>query len=86
MFRVYIPLYLVVSEPSTDSCMRTFTEFVLLTSTPTTFGGSGGLVRFQPRIIRFIALIRRSHIPSCFSTSLELQPDSNCPDVLLPVN
>lgn len=81
-----LPLYLVVSEPSGDSCVRTCTEFVLVTSTPTIFGGSGGLVRSQPRIIRRIPLTRRSHMPSCFSTSLELHPDNNCPDELLPAN
>lgn len=74
-----LPLNLVDIAPSLDSCMRKFTEFVLVTSMLTKFGGSGGFVWSQPRSIRRNPLILLSHIPICLSVSVPVHPETDGP-------
>lgn len=65
--------------------MRKITEFVLVTSTPMKFGGSGGFVWSHPKSMRRKPLMRRSHIPICLSASVPVQPDTDGPAYALPV-
>lgn len=79
------PLNLVAIGPSPDSCIRKLAEFVLVTSMPMKFGGSGGLVWSHPKSIRRNPLMRRSHIPICLSVSVPVQLDTDGPAYAVPV-
>lgn len=79
-----LPLNFVEIGPSPDSCIRKLAEFVLVTSMPTKYGGSGGLVWSYPKSMRRKPLMRRSHIPICLSVSVPVQPDTDGPAYAVP--
>lgn len=81
-----LPLNFVAIGPSHDSCIRSNTELMLVTSMPIRYGGSGGFVWSQPKSMRRSPLMRRSHMPICFSASVPVHPDTDGPVYALPVN
>lgn len=82
----HLPLNFVAIGPSQDSWMRSVTEFVLVTSMPIKYGGSGGFVWSQPKSIRRSPLMRRSHMPICLSASVPVHPVTDGPGYALPAN